>query len=345
MTRKVIKEICCVILFIVIGGMLFFTTDRVLRIKSCKQLDKYYTLKNDTVDVLFVGSSHAYRNINPAVFYEQDGIASYVLGTASQPIWNSYYYMVEALKTQNPKLIVLDCYKITVDKVYADSAITVKALSGMHYSPNRIDAVKASVENPKEWIEYFIGLPMYHSRYQEVTAADYGRNYGNQYYKYFLGFLPIDVPVEEMVPNLGDVTQKKEIPEKNKQYLDKCIELAKKNDIEILLVVTPYCENAGQGQEYYNTLAEYLQKKGVPFINGNLLYTELQLDGQTDFGKGNHLSHTGADKYSAFLSTYLKEHYELPDRRGDKKYTRWQKNVEWFQNVGDSSGADMEESE
>lgn len=346
MVRKAIREICCVILFILIGALLFFTTDRVLRIKSCKQIDKYYTLEHNIVDVLFVGSSHCYRNINPAVLYEQDGIASYVLGTASQPIWNSYYFTVEALKTQKPKLIVIDCYKVAVNSEYADSAITIKALSGMHYSKNRIDAVKASVENPKEWIEYFIGLPMYHNRYQEVTVEDYGRNYGNEYYEYFLGFLPIDKPIEETIPDdLGDVTQKKEISVKNKQYLDKIINLADKNDIELLFVITPFCGKAERAQKYYNTLAEYLHTKGVPFVNGNLLYDELQLDGETDFGKGNHLSHIGADKYSAFLSTYLKEHYELPDRRGNKKYARWQKNVEWFQNVGDSSGTDMNESE
>lgn len=324
MGKKTVK----ILLFIAIGIFLFLTTDQVLRVKSSKGLDHYYELQRNSVDVLFVGSSHVYRNINPAVLFEKEGIAAYNLGTASQPVWNSYHYIVEAIKTQKPKVIVLEAYKVAVDDEYADSATTVKALSGMRYSKNRMDAVVASVENPEEWIGYFLGLPMYHSRYGELTIEDYNRNYGNEYYDSFLGYMPIADSVECDIPEqIGEIKKVRSLSEKNKEYLDRIVELAEKEEIQLLFLITPFCKYAVKKQAYYNDLERYAQEKGIPCLNGNLYYAEIGLDGKTDFGKGNHLSHSGADKFSAFLCKYLKDHYTLEDHRNDPDYGLWQENV------------------
>lgn len=62
-----------------------------------------------------MGSSHSFVNFNNGTLYEEYGIASYDLGGSLQPMWNSYYDLKEALKTQTPELIVLEGYGTTYD--------------------------------------------------------------------------------------------------------------------------------------------------------------------------------------------------------------------------------------
>jgi hypothetical protein len=62
----------------------------------------------NTVDVLFVGSSRVYCAVNPNVLWLDEGIASFVFASSAQPLWTSYNYIIEALKTQKPSILVLD---------------------------------------------------------------------------------------------------------------------------------------------------------------------------------------------------------------------------------------------
>ena len=47
------------------------------------------------------------------------------------------------------------------------------------------------------------------------------------------------------------------------------------------------------------------------------------LDFDTDLYNSTHVNIFGADKYTDFLSNYLKTNYNLPDRREDKNYQEW----------------------
>lgn len=327
MKRQIIKSIC----FLTIGILLFGYFNKVFCFKYSKCLDKFYELPENTVDVLFIGSSHAYKGIDPAVLYDDYGIAAYIIGTASQPIWNSYYFMEEALKTQTPKVVVVECYKVSLSKQYEDAVITVKATSGMRFSKTFIEAVNASVEDPKERMNYYLRFPWYHSRYEDIEAGDFLDNYGKPYYDNFLGFIPEQRHVEQEIPqNIKEIDSMESISEKNMLYLNKMVELADEHDIQIMFLITPFCKNADKTQAYYNSLEKYASEKQILMVNGNELYDEIGLVGTEDFGKGNHLLYVGARKFTKYLGRYLKDHYELSDKRDNPDYARWQRNVEYM---------------
>lgn len=65
-------------------------------------IQQFYNQKENTIDVLCIGNSATYVNINPAIMWE-NGIASFNLCESSQMPWNTYYYLEEALKTQKEK--------------------------------------------------------------------------------------------------------------------------------------------------------------------------------------------------------------------------------------------------
>ncbi len=327
MKKQVLKIIC----FLIIAALLFIRMDKVFSFKYSKCMDKFYDLPKETVDVLFIGSSHVYKGIDPSVLYEDYGIAAYNLGSASQPIWNSYFYLEEALKTQKPKLIVLECYKVTGNEQYADMPTTIKAVSGMKLSKTYIDAIKVSVEDSDDRIDLYFRFPRYHSRYEDIDENDFKDNYGKAHYSHFLGYIPEEKHVPEEIPKtVNEVVEKEPISDKNMLYLNKIVDLAKENDIPIMFLIAPFCNTAKSKQVYYNSLEQYASEKGIPLLNGNKHYAEIGLVGAEDFGEGKHLLYSGAKKFTKYVGEYLNEHYELPDKRNHPDYEIWQKNLEYM---------------
>lgn len=333
MNKRIVRNTIKIVAFLLIFTFLFTIFYNVLRFKYSKGIEKFYDLPENSVDVLFVGSSHCYRNINPAIFYENEGITAYNLGSASAMIWNSYYYLEEALKTQKPKVVYLECYKTYITGEYSDTAVAIKAVSGMKISKTYFDDIKASVSESEDLIDYYLMFPWFHSRYDEITEADILENYGNEYYDSFLGYFPINKPQKYKMSNtLNEVTEKEPLSDKVTEYLDKIVEITEENDIELVFVITPFCKNATKLQPYYNSLAEYADEKEITLINGNLMYSELGLNRKKDFGKGNHLCDSGATKITNYLLDFTSENYDLEDHRGDEYYSRWEANVAYMNN-------------
>ena len=100
-----------VFLLILIMGFCYFS--EVLLWKTSADINLYngkhfYENEENTIDVLFLGNSHCFCTINPAVLYEAYGIAGYNFSAGAQQIGSTYYFMKEALKYQNPKAILVE---------------------------------------------------------------------------------------------------------------------------------------------------------------------------------------------------------------------------------------------
>ncbi len=70
----------------------------------------FKSMPENSLDVIVLGSSHAQYSFVPAFFYEDTGLYSYVLGSACQPYEVSYEMLREALKTQNPKMVIMEVF-------------------------------------------------------------------------------------------------------------------------------------------------------------------------------------------------------------------------------------------
>ena len=132
-----------------------------------------YRQPEDSVDVLTVGTSLAYAGVNTNVLWKEYGIASYNLCSAEQPFWVSYYTIKEALKTQHPKVILLDAKSSTYTRDYSKRGRTILSTFGIRGMENRVGAIMACVENARDAADYILGLPEVHSNYKKLTAEDF----------------------------------------------------------------------------------------------------------------------------------------------------------------------------
>ena len=80
----------------------------------------------EDVDVLFVGSSHAYRGFDPRIF-SKNGIKSFNLGSSSQTPIQTDILVRRYLNQLDPKLIILEIFPTVVANDGVESALDLIA--------------------------------------------------------------------------------------------------------------------------------------------------------------------------------------------------------------------------
>lgn len=322
MLKKTLK----IIVFTICAILLMVLAIRVLRFKSQDGIDQmhaFYENEENTVDVLFLGSSHMYSNVNTGLLWSDYGIAAYDLGAAEQPFWNTYYFMQEALKTQKPKVIVAELYSAAIQKTHFQGAWTLENLFGMNFNKNFVDSVKLSIMEDEQ-SDYINQFARYHSRYSMITKDDF--IYDRQM-EIFKGFDPKFGTEPLGTPSVAHVTELSPPNEKMADYMIQMIDLAKAEGIPILLVCAPYGITEEQ-QKIFNCFYQYADENDVPYIDFNVCYEEVGIDFSQDFKEWSHLNEKGNAKYTRYLGEYLKANYELEDHRGDPAYVSWDQNAE-----------------
>ena len=293
-----------------------------------------YQQEDDSIDVLVLGSSHAFEDINTQVLYDEYGIASYVLAGSIQPFWNTYYYLEEALKTQAPKLVVLEGYAATQNFEYSDNSRIIKNNFGIKDWKTRIESIKIS-SPPDKVDDYLFGYRLWHSRYSELGWNDVSLHYKNPIYTYYdrpmllyyKGFGANFAKTAFDEPQVDTFKGDQPIKKKEEIYYRKIIELCQKNNIPIVVVVSPYVVSEVE-QKKFNYLNNISKEYHIDFINFNSTnyYNEIGLDFKTDMADSGHLNSSGSVKYTRVLGKIFYQMVELPDCRRNENYQTWKMN-------------------
>ena len=80
----------------------------------------------ENIDVLFIGSSVAYRSFDPAVFSEK-GISTFNLGSDMQTPRQTYFLLNRYLEQMNPRLVVWAVTPLTLEVEGLESTLDIIA--------------------------------------------------------------------------------------------------------------------------------------------------------------------------------------------------------------------------
>lgn len=81
--------------------------------------------REQSIDVLILGDSEAYRSLSPLEMYRDYGFTSYVCATPAQYISDSYDILNKALERQKPHICILDTNLLFREKRNAISVVSV----------------------------------------------------------------------------------------------------------------------------------------------------------------------------------------------------------------------------
>ena len=309
------KALAFLIVFLLLGGlimnvMIFKQEDGTLPVHN------YYSLPRDTVDVLVLGTSHAGMNVSTKTLWDEYGIAGYRYWGSIQPIWNTYYYLIDALKYQTPKVVVMDAHSLTFQQDYGPYPVQVKNTIAMRLSKEKIENIWASAPADERAFLLF-GFPTYHNRYNQLTQEDF---------EYFPWDSHLEIQVLSSETSdyiyafsiLDKDTTVGEAPlgEKEEKYFRMLLSYCSEHGINLEIVASPY-EISEIEQQKFRRVRSIAAEYGFNFTNYNDNYQDYGIDPQKDFLDPGHFNKTGMPKYARALGEMLKSKYDLPDRRQD----------------------------
>ena len=319
-----------IVAFVAILAVCVYAAATVLSFKSADNIydvDNFYQQPRNSVDMLVLGTSHAYSNINTGTLWDEFGIASCIFAGSEQPMWNTYYYLKEALKYQKPQLIVLEAFGGTLDYEYSEDIRVVQNTYGLKPGRNKIDAIKVSA--PKEkWNDFVLEYTRYHSRYTDLDHEDFGQVMPDKSDTECMGYVVLNNTKICEWEDYSYITETAELAPKSEQYYRQVIELAQLNDIPICVVVAPYAGLSSTDQMKFNRMAQIAQEYGVQFANFNDYVERMDVNYGTDAADYSHLNYRGTPKFTRYMATWIQANYGITDRRGDEAYDRYQENAD-----------------
>lgn len=255
----------------------------------------------NSIDIVVIGDSEAYRSIIPPEMYRKYGFTSYVAASPAQKTYQSYDMLEAILERQKPSVCILE--------------------------PNVLFRDYSIVSSVWPRFEKTFPIFKYHNAWKGVFDSDY--KYDDLSFDSFKGYRYIDsVKATKNVNYMVQTDSTEPISTSNINDFRRIYELCEKNDIKLLLLRTPSIKNWNYAK--YDAVRQLAEKYKVKFIDLNM-DNSIGIDWTQDtYDKGDHLNFSGAEKVTNFLGAYLDKRYDLPDHRGDKEYASWEKSVEKY---------------
>lgn len=301
-----------------------------------KRYHTYNSLKENTVDAVYIGASVVDRSwASPAAFKEY-GMTVFPYSSDSAPCVLTKHMLIEAKKTQSPKLWIIDVKSFIVDPVIDGQAEKVRRVTDLWpMSKNKINALNYAFkyleqnDEFKKDVSWYLPLVKYHGRWDsqdenvvKLSESDFtngqDKYMGAYASKKNSGFIKAyDVP--------KTTSESLAIPKNSEVILRDLLDYLKESNEQVLFVVSPSADPIERFKKF-NYIFSIIDEYGFDYINFNTeeMYKKLDIDFKSDFYDDVHFNIKGALKYTDYFSEYLNENYDLPDRRNDKNYRDWQ---------------------
>lgn len=307
------KELIRCLAFLLLSALLLTAAALVFDRKyACDYFTRvrgFYNEPEDSMDVMFYGTSHMYCTVSPLALWKDSGLHSYVLATQQQPLLATYYYMKESLEHQSPKLMVLELLGACSTADTATEAVFRDCLDPLPWSRNKIELIQELVPRGQR-SSYYFNFLKYHSRWKELNSLDLDFSYRNSTdsYKGYIYLTPAR-PSQSRALDYSQV-EARPIPRENISILLDMKALAEEHGARLAFIIAPY-EDAGLDAGIYKSLHQFALEQDIPLLDFNQIYDQAGFDGDLDFFDSNHLNSSGASKATARLADWLEVNFEL----------------------------------
>lgn len=246
-------------------------------------------------DAVIIGSSHAYRGYDPAIFTER-GYNVFNLGSSAQTPLNTFHLIDAFLDSTTAPLLIMDVYEGPLMNNGLESTADLtqnqpshRAALGMVWALRDLRGLN------------MLALRLLNDRRTPYyTSPDYQG----------LGFAPMHDSAGTVAK---DPSKAPAVSPRQQEFLRKCVEACRRKGIRIVFA-SHYARRNMRGP-YHEALARYMDSTltgtGVPYID---LTNAPGIDDRNWFADHNHLNATGARIFTRQLVDSLEALGYLPRR-------------------------------
>ena len=279
----------------------------------------------DSVDLLFLGSSLVYCDVVPAVVWEETGLTGYVMAGPEQTLPVTYYYLREALKTQQPQAVFVEITGV----FYARHTNYTKTNIGqMPWGRNRLEATFREAE-PENRAGLLFPLLFYHDRWSSLTADDFAVTFRGYDQDPLAGYTYLDTYCETDGISDRALTRNPENEDRNWRALVDIYSLCLDRGIQPVFYVAPCLHQIPADAMEPLKSRIRAELPGAALLDCNEHFPEIGADEGRDFFDPLHYNAAGAAKFSAFLGRWAAERLTLQPRQ-DRDGALWQSRLDHF---------------
>lgn len=327
-------------------GTNFILCRQVTSESDVARVKNFYKLEKNGQDMIMIGASTVFTDYSAALAWKEFGYTSYSLATNMAPMGLAKSMLIEARKTQNPKLFVIDINGILYNDEQESREGALRLwIDNMPSSRNRIDTINELVPKDQRLAYYFPFLK-YHSNWSQLDKC----------FKQSIEELSEDTDNIHLSV-LGMQGNSKIEPQRNyidikkynntssmhklsgqhlKDLLDYCKE-EKLTNIIFTNMPRYYSKKMLPERERNNSAKELIKKYGYDCIDMDDDVEKIGLDPENDFYNQNHLNIYGQKKLTVYLGKLLNERYKLSDgghkeeisKRYDQEVKAYEKVYNW----------------
>lgn len=324
------KSIIKAVVFCGIGAGLLLAVQSVLGVSNYfsehteMMFEGYYEQPEDTLDAVLIGNSHVYKFWQGAFAWQEYGLAALSLSTSDMPCSVVKNIAVEALKTQNPRVMVFDATQFAQEKAEENNKIYL-ILNSMHVSQNYMDMIGNYCDyagiSGMDRMAYYFPILQFHSRWKEINAGDFVQKYPS-----YLNSCYIKDYLSQTIEETEHITTQRRAPisAKSEEVLRELLDWCREQEFEPLFLVSPLLLEE-ERLAMINTVGDIVSEYGIPFINYNDpgMFESFDFDVSADFQDKSHTNINGSWKFTKVFGQYLIDHYGLSDHRREEAYASW----------------------
>lgn len=319
------------LVFVLLFCVLFALIQDMFLVKTGENFwlqEGFFEEPKNSLDVVYIGASPTFTSWSTPIAYKKYGITSWTYANNSQP-FDAVQSFLKLARERQPNAV----YMICVNGLGSAGDLTVEQLHSTsdHFRPSfeklkLIDRICSDFQStPEEYLELLFPIVRYHSRWSTLNLYSFhsvfdeykGACQGSPY------FTVTDISQSKVVTDKRDP-----LPTVTESTLDALLDFCAQENIKAVFVLSAQYRDE-QMLQWYNTLVDEIEARGFPVANEIADLDAIGLDDTSDFYNINHTNIHGALKITDYLSRYLLEHYDFPDKPGgcyeswDEAYTKY----------------------
>ncbi len=260
--------------------------------------EQYLQEDRNSLDAIFFGSSVVYCDVAPAWIWEESGLRCFVLAGPEQTMSLTYYYVKEALKTQQPQMVVVEATALLFEKYQNFSRANI---STMPLSLSRLSAVFRAAE-PAERKGLLLPLYNYHARWTDAEWAELEEHLRPSRDS-MAGYTPLGRALPQTKRLNHDRVLVEETYRESLKWLEKVGKLCERKGIRLLVYLSPTA--ARLPTEITDRMGENVRNMEIEFWDLSDLAPELGIDYDLDWYDPLHFNISGAEKFSRWWGQTL----------------------------------------
>lgn len=251
--------------------------------------------ESNSIDLLVLGDSESYSSISPLQLWRNAGITAFVGGQASQEMTEALNLLNTALRTQKPKVVLLE-----TNELFRSSS-----------SPDRIS------EEILQTFQNIFPIFRYHNvwKSQVMDTSQAPTNWKGYRLR------SESQPVSSTTSYMKADSTVQIITQENRNLLQEMKKICEQNQCQLVLYSSPSPVNYNMGK--HNGIAKAAEELHLQYFDLNLKTDEMGIDWQKDsYDSGDHLNIYGAEKVTKYMQGYLQK-YGLEDHRSASSFQSW----------------------